>query len=95
MAVFHSTHPFMMRKKFLLTSSASNNILQTKTQHVFCLMGYFWGLMVLLVLGCLLVLVGPGGAKLWGGQVVGPCLPCSPDQLAGDHKVHGRGKYLR
>ena len=37
---------------------------------------------------------GPVGGQVVGPQVVGPCLPCSPDQLAGDHKVLGEGKLV-
>ena len=38
---------------------------------------------------------GPVGGQALGPQVVGPCPPCSPDQLAGDHKVHGLGKSIK
>ena len=38
--------------------------------------------------------IGPVGGQVVGPQVVGPCLPCSPDQLAGDHKVLGEGKLV-
>ena len=37
---------------------------------------------------------GPVGGQALGPQVVGPCPPCSPDQLAGDHKVLGEGKLV-
>ena len=66
MAVFHSTHPFMMRKKFLLTSSASNNIFQTKTQHVFCL----WTAVVLGTHGSVGIGMSVGSSGPMGGQVV-------------------------
>ena len=68
MVVFHSTHPFMMRKKFLLTSSASNNIFQTKTQHVFCL----WTAVVLGTHGSVGIGMSVGSSGPVGGQVVGP-----------------------
>ena len=73
MVVFHSTHPFMMRKKDPADQLCKQQCIPNENST--CLMGLrqFWGIMVLLALVCLLVLLGPWGPSC--GPASGGPLP--------------------